>query len=246
MLKALNEMLDILIAEDLAQTQVTDRNYGGKMNFNNDWRSKRQRGSAPTDEHEKMNKQGELGRGIFSKVVSNPEDPHTVKKISTSPMGPGHAVKADGFNAYVRMLASNDLMDNVHFPKVYKANTSTDTSGTHRNSFTIERLTDLSSISEEEFQALVERCLLRPVYDVAGLADRISGACQSDYDRKTFIKMESLLEACEIIDELDGISDFRLDIHEGNLMVRRTPHGLQLVISDPFGMVKSQWKHKYS
>jgi hypothetical protein len=228
-LKFLSEMFEIL-GEDIAQTQVTDRRYGGKMNFNGDWRQKK----------------GELGRGIFSKVTPDRKDPHMVQKRSTNPMGPDHHIKADGFEQYVRMLVDNDLMDNIHFPKVYKANTSTDTTGTHRNTFTIERLADISSISEEEFQSLAERCLLRPVYDAKGLADRIAGACASAYDRKTYIKMETLLEACELIEAMDNVADFRLDIHDGNLMVRRTPHGLQLVISDPFGMLKKESIPKYS
>lgn len=227
-LKFLSEMFEIL-DEDIAQTQVTDRRYGGKMNFKGDWRQKK----------------GELGRGLFSKVVPDKNDPHMVQKRTTSPMGPDHPVKADGFEQYVRMLVDNDFMDNIHFPKVYKANTTTDNTDTHRSTYTIERLADISTISEEEFQALAERCLSRPVYDVKGLADRIGTACESEYGRKTYIKMETLYEACELIEAMDKVSDFRLDLHEGNLMVRRTPHGLQLVISDPFGMVKNSAISKY-
>lgn len=227
-LKFLSEMLDLL-GEDLTRTQVTDRNYGGVMKFDRNALKKRA-----------------LASGIFSTVMADEEDPHMVKKVSSQPMGPDHHVKADGFNQYVRMLAQDDLMDNIHFPKVYKANTTTDKTGTHRNSFTIERLVDLQNISPEEFEGLAERCFLRPVVDAAAMADRISASCESAYERKMYIRMDSLIEACEIMQRLDQASDFRLDLHEGNLMVRRTPHGLQLVISDPFGMVKRDSMHKYS
>lgn len=225
-LNFLSEMLE-LIGEELTQTQVRNYRYHGNLNFDKD----------------KVAGDNELGRGYFSRVNPDKNDPHMVIKRSTSPMGPNHARKGDGFQEYVKMLVDNKLMDNIHFPKVYKAKTVVDKSNTHRNTFTIERLQSIESISKEEFESLVERHLLRPVADAEGLADRISGACHSEYDRKNYIRMESLKEACEIIEELDNISHFRLDIHEDNLMVRRTPHGLQLVISDPFGLLKNGEKY---
>lgn len=227
-MKFLHEMLE-LIGEDIAQTQVADHKYGGKFNFQAD----------------RKRKPDELGRGMFSTVMRDRNDPHMVQKKTTTPMGRQHDTKADGFDAYVRMLVENGLMDNIHFPKVYKAKKTTDNTGTHRNSYTIEKLEEISALSQEEFDALVEHHLLRPVYDARGLADRVSGACNSKYDRDTYIRMDSLKEACETIEELDDVMHFRLDIHEGNLMVRRTPYGVQLVISDPFGMVKAGDKHLY-
>jgi len=227
-LKFLSEMLEIL-DEDLVQTQITDRKYGGAMNFQQD----------------KKRSSSELGRGNFSKVEPD-SDPHMVTKRSIKPMGPSHNLKADGFNQYVRMLSANDVMDNIHFPKVYKANTSTDKNNDHRNTFTVERLESLTSISSEEFQGLVERCFNRPVSDIDVMAERISESCESEYERKMYIKMETLFEACEIMQRLSQESDFGLDLHSDNLMVRRTPMGLQIVISDPFGYIKRNALHKYS
>lgn len=228
-LQFLSEMFELL-GEDITQTRISNRNYGGELNFNHEWKRSK----------------AELGRGVFAKVTADKKDPHMVNKRTIQPMGPEHRVKADGFNQYVRMLKANDVMDNIHFPKVYKATTSTDKTGTHRDSYTIEVLEKLSSISKEEFEALAERCFFRPVYDADALAERVSEACESAYGRKSYIKMETLLEACEIVERFSHESDFQLDLHEGNLMVRRTPMGLQLVISDPFGFLKHSAKHKYS
>ncbi len=227
-LKFLSEMFEIL-DEKLAHTEVSDRRYGGQ--FNNARVAHQTR--------------DELGRGAFSKVRPDQNDPHMVQKQSVVPLGKAHQDKEDGFAGFVRMMLENDLMDNIHFPKIYKAQKTTDTTGTHRNSYTMEKLEPLTSLSREEAAALEERHM-NPGYDEDfALYERIYDACRSSRAREMYIKMDSLKEACETLDELDDISDFRLDINRGNLMVRRTPHGLQLVISDPFGMIKSQWLHKY-
>lgn len=228
-LKFLSEMLEML-GEDLVQTQITDHKFGGKMNFSTDWKRSKD----------------EIGRGQFAKVVPDRNDPHMVTKRSTNPMGPEHKVKADGFNQYVRMLKSHDVMDNIHFPKVYSAKTTTDNTGTHRDTYTIEKLEQLENASKEEFESLAERCFLRPPLDIDALAERMDEACTSAYGRKSYIKMESLFEACEILERLSESADFQLDLHAGNIMFRRTPMGLQLVISDPFGYIKRAALPKYS
>lgn len=228
MLRYLIEMLD-LIDEGYTQIQMSDRNYGGRFNMTK--AAKRE--------------PNELGRGLFSKVKHS-EDPHMVDKETIRPLGPDHKNKADGFEFFVKTLVENDLMDNIHFPKVYKAAKSTDSTNTHRHKYTLEKLEPIDGLSDEEFASLVETHMLRPCASVNALADRISGACNSKYDRDTFIRMESLRDACEIISEMDDVSDFRMDIHDGNIMVRRTPHGLQLVFTDPFGGIKAQYIKNYS
>lgn len=222
------EVLD-LVNEDLARTQISDRKYGGTFNLD--------RASKKTTD--------ELGRGGFSSVRPDKADPHMVKKQSIVPLGRSHADKEDGFSVFVRMIAENGMMDNIHFPKVYKAQKITDANQTHRHHFTMEKLTPLESLEPEEIASVEEHHMTPGYNDELSIAERIYDACRSARARDTYIKMESLKEACEALDEMDDVSDFRIDIHDDNIMVRRTPHGLQLVISDPFGMVKAAWKHKY-
>jgi hypothetical protein len=228
-LQFLSEMFEI-IGEDLTQPKVVDRHYGGKFNFSRD-----------LDKSD-----DEIGRGQFSKVMPHPADPHMVRKQTFKPIGPSHKNKADGFYDYVKILIDNHLMDNIHFPKVYEVDTNTDSTNTKRHQYTIERLEDLSKLSREEFEALVETHLLRPARNVEVLAEIIAAACTSEYDRRHYIRLDSLKDACTIIQHIDENNDFRADLHEGNMMFRRTPHGFQLVISDPFGLVKAKSLQKYS
>lgn len=218
MLQYLSEMLE-LIGEDIAQTRVTDHKYGGEFN------------------HEKNLKRtsNELGRGRFSKVMGMKKDPHMVQKKTIMKVGNPHPTQEDGFTAYIDLLLANDLMDNIHFPKVYEDSKVTDKTGTERHKYTMERLVELSALSDEEIESIGTTHFHRMVYSPESIAEKIDEACQNNYGRKTFIKLESLRDACEIVQEIAEASRFRLDLHEGNVMARRTPYGLQLVISDPLG-----------
>lgn len=221
-------MFDI-IGEDLAQTQVSDRKYSGQFNY----------------DRVRHKTRDELGRGAFSKVRPDREDPHMVTKQSVTPLGSNHLDKADGFDAFVKMLIDNDLMDDIHFPKVYKAQKVTDKTGTHKHNYTIEKLEPLKSLSREEL-ASIEDSHMNPGYDEDfPIWERIYDACRSARAREMYIKMESLKESCQSLEDMGDYSDFRLDIHRDNLMVRRTPYGLQLVFSDPFGVLKASERHKY-
>lgn len=224
----LSEMLDLL-PERFTDIQMSDRKYGGQFNM----------------AHAAKRSPDELGRGMYSKVTPS-EDPHMVDKTSIRPLGPAHRSKADGFAFFVNILVENDLMDNIHFPKVYKSAKTTDSTNTHRHGFTIEKLEPIDNLSDEEFNSLIETHMLRPCASTTVLADQLNDACNNAYGRKNYIRMESLRDACEILDEIDDVSDFRMDLHDGNIMVRRTPHGPQLVFSDPFGSVKAQYIKNYS
>lgn len=223
------EMFELL-DEWTTPTEISDKRYNGAFNYD--------RAAVKTRD--------ELGRGAFSKVTPDKHDPHMVNKTNIVPLGKNHADKADGFKQFVTLLSDSGMRDNIHFPKVYKANTTTDKTGTHKSSYSLEKLEPIKSVSREELRALEETHMNPGHSEDMELHERIYDACRSATARERYIKLDSLKEACETVMEMDDVSDFRLDINPGNIMVRRTPYGLQLVLSDPFGMIKSYWAHKYN
>jgi hypothetical protein len=222
----LREMLEIL-DEELVRTDIQDKKYNGTF------------GDAKTPA-----KRTELGRGLFSRVNTT-NDPHTVRKTTVNNIGPNHRHIADGFEGYVRMLNQFGAMDNIHFPKVYKAKNSVDREGTRRHQFEMEKLQPIDSLSKEELEALVDASFNAPVYKLAKITQYLRVAVDRPEDRDRIIKSESLAEACKILTKIAREGDFILDIHAGNFMVRRTPYGPQLVISDPFGLLKPGREQKY-
>lgn len=221
-LKFLSEMFEIL-GEDIAQTQVTNRRYGGNFNWN--------KAAEPV--------KGELGRGAFSRVTPD-QDPHLVNKQSVKPSS---GADKDGFAAFVNYLKQHDLMDNIHFPKVYSANTTQDRSNSTRHKFQMERLIDPRSLSEEELSRLcdanfTDRLMERSVEEMAFAMER---SVKSPQMAEKYIASESLAEALRIIKAASDETDHALDLNKDNWMVRRTSTGLQIVITDPLGYPKARW-----
>ena len=223
------EDFDVL-NERIIQTSMSDKTYPGT--FNN-------------VRHSRVSKD-ELGRGAFSKVTPDHNDPHLVKKTNITPLGKQHADKADGFEQFVRLIDESGMNENIHFPRIYRATKVTDAQGTHRSSYSMEKLEPIKSLSFEDSKTLEQTHMTEGYSEDASLSDRLYDACRSPSARERYVKMESLKEACEALYEMDDVSDFRLDIHKDNIMVRRTPYGVQLVFSNPFGLVKDYWAHKYN
>lgn len=218
-MKYLSEMLDIL-GEDITQTQVTDKRYTGQFNW-------KKAGQATRDQ---------LGDGAFSRVRPDHRDPHMVNKETRKPLG-GQTGREDGFGPFIRYLVKHGHMDNIHFPKVYKANRTTDRNNEHKDSFQIERLEDPRKLSKEEIAFLIEANFTDRMYEhsVEEMASVLERSVTSDMILEKYVGSDTLKEAIHIVRAAKKELGFQLDLHQENIMVRRTSTGLQLVISDPFG-----------
>jgi hypothetical protein len=217
-LKFLLEMMDV-IEEDITQTRVSDRKYGGNLS-----------------DHRHLataSRRQELGDGAFSKVFTDPTDPHMVDKRSSTLR---HVRGAkDGFNAFIEYLVKHDLMDNIHFPKVYNVDRVTGKDGKYRESYKVEKLIPLQKLSEEELDTLAEmnfpQLFENTPEEISSFIER-SVINQLTFNR---LKSESLKDAISIVKRAASELKFMVDLHDENIMVRRTSVGLQIVINDPLG-----------
>lgn len=215
------------LLENLSSTQIVDKEFHGGF--------KRKTGGSG----------GEEGVGSFSRVRPSKE-PHQVKKYSHSPL------KYDeGFNIFARYIAEpgKNRMDNIHIPKVYNIKKYTDASGKHIDSYEMERLQSLQTVSKEELEHMWN------VYfntewsehtDMSMLLGMLQIVIDNDTSLDLMIKSQELKEAIFIIrGALDYASkkfgDIRAmpDLHADNLMIRRTSSGVQLVFSDPIFTLKN-------
>lgn len=146
------------------------------------------------------------------------------------------------------------LTDNVHFPKVYKSGKITDRRGKHLDTYQIERLIPHSSVSAQEIFACASAIFDEKKVDENGfrlsehgdISGIISGLAVHEHDELAeAVTSESLMEAIAGIRhciqkgrrQFDRSVSVFADLHSDNLMYRRTPHGLQLVFSDPIAIV---------
>lgn len=184
----------------------------------------------------------ELGNGGFSAVKPHSKDPHMVKKHNTGPA----AAEIDGYNVYVGLLVDHDLMDNPHFPRVYNATQIKDKKGNFINTFDIEKLEDFMHLSPEDAEAIVRNHFQKGVIDIDPkwfvdgesyfLADVIADRVHDALYYGDFSQLKGkFAEAVQTLNKIfhdEGLIR-NLDMHSGNVMMRRTPHGPQLVITDP-------------
>lgn len=191
-----------------------------------------------------------MGTGNFSTVDSIPNDPHMVKK--TSNVADVNSDDADAYWGYISKIVENKLWENPYFPRVYDITKIQDKEGKIMYRGKIEKLVelhdainnlnDLNSLSRKIVgQGLDEEKYSNRRIEILNeyFAEFIEKYVKlgeptgifRDYSEQDFDS--SFKEACKTLREL-GKTGWQIDIHQWNIMVRRGPHGLQLVFSDPF------------
>lgn len=183
---------------------------------------------------------------VYSKVKDVKNEPHMVRKYNHRPMDKyAHKRNAvDGFNYFIEQLIEKEETDNIHFPKVYSMKKIVDDNDNFIHTYDIEKLIPGFRLTKDE---LVKVCTESfgeeegsDQYDEDDLQRIIAGKIiyaieKNDY---TDIISDSLIEALNIITDIIKSAvkikrGHRLDIHSDNIMYRRTPYGVQLVINDP-------------
>jgi hypothetical protein len=199
--------------------------------------------------------QPKLGSGYFGKVYDQPEGElgiGTAKKISRFDQD---KPTLDGYYAYInRLMSLKDQNDNPYLPQVYNANIVKPKRGAPYFELDMEKLTPWKDLEEDELLTIFSRALdvqLNSVEEFRQLVGR-KGVPYKDiiieellrYMTKTLkdpnykdikgnsIKDPQLIEAINIIRYLEK-TGYGEDLHGGNIMVRRTKYGPQLVLTDP-------------
>lgn len=189
------------------------------------------------------------GRGSFANVRADKKDPHMVRKNQHTP---AFKDSDDGYIPFINYLIEHKLMGQfVNFPRVYDIKKIQ----SKRNdgfiySYTIEKLVEGRDLSMEELNAVIDRTLgnekikamtytkreelVSPNRLNQWFAAQITYAMHDGYN----IIDEELVKALQVLktiieDNVKTGSIIMTDIHGGNIMYRRTPHGLQVVLSDP-------------
>lgn len=201
-----------------------------------------------------------IGVGTRAAVADDKTDPHMVRKYN--PMAVPED-GADGFGKFAEWVVANDI-ENRYLPRVYKITKNKNPDSEYvAYVFKVEKLIKLSSLSEDESIALLSSFIkpdeiYKEYIDFTGdkITDEtikrnyesilyyalkyVDSVFVGNIDDNSFITDDELIAAIRILkryvaEQFNG--NFRragADLHDGNFMARRTQHGLQLVISDPF------------
>ena len=191
-----------------------------------------------------------LGSGAFSTAYQDKDNPHDVMKGSKQQVVP------DGYQIFFTALEENpEMQSNPYFPRF--RNISRYASKDHRSSsymVKVETLEPLQKLTKKELSALLRRILdedgIKQVMDRMKDLESYSWFTAYPYHYvtqlaeimvnhpKKFSKHvidKDFLEAIQFIIQVATDWEYHTDLHEGNIMLRRTPYGVQLVFNDPLG-----------
>ena len=231
------KILDLLNEEQQHKTTGAIKHYSGKLKQSYD---------AFNDDKS----------GAFSSVKDDKTDPHMVKKYHHGPMDndPDSEVGEDAY-VYFALWTAKKNVSNPCLPRIYDIKKIKDRTGKFISRYQIEKLIPGSDLEPEELWHIMQRYFTKNEDFDATLQD-VKRRIHNNHDMKTpilmmgrlcemyikgrsdSIKDESLKEALDLIREFlqtyKNSKHFTLDIeNSGNIMFRRGPHGLQLVITDP-------------
>lgn len=195
-----------------------------------------------------------LGVGMFSDVQIDPRDPHMA--IKTDSAYDEEYFYENAYYAWVQAIAPY-MKSNPYLPRVYVVDDRTDSRGTTKPRYKMEKLHPFEDLSIDALMGMYENMTsgnseitLKKWHNDIDRAEA-SGSMTQREDREQHIKYDiwrrivtvenlkdaakkdnSLAQALKIIKDLtkDG---YGYDMHSGNFMVRLTPHGPQLVFTDP-------------
>jgi hypothetical protein len=200
-----------------------------------------------------------MGSGLFSVVTADPErDPGTVRKVAYGEYGKGYTIEKlarDAYYNYILEIAKGSMKWNPYLPKVYAIHFHRAKDGLIAFEVELERLEPFTKLNRRELIAIGSRIYGDPTFE-QGIETYMRRQGMSEISRS---KMQSFLLR-SIVAQAQGLKDYYglrnkdsrlrhalmllnrvkkthssifLDMHDENVMVRRTPVGVQLVLTDP-------------
>lgn len=186
------------------------------------------------DEREK----GYVGAGQYSSVKKD-RDPHFVQKTSRDFFSARH----DGYWYFIKNVIDGKLWENPYFPRVYQFKKFAKGDNSHYR-VKLETLVDMKELSRQELVAVVARLvgddpedmgIIQPYYKDSNIMDLIEEIFARVWNGNASNTMDSnLVSAMKTLRSMNTGKGYYYDLHKGNIMFRRGPHGVHPVIIDPF------------
>jgi len=175
-----------------------------------------------------------LGQGVEAVVYKTKDSPNVIKALGTHLKD----VNEIPFVKYI-LMSLKYSNENPYFPKVYdikKYETSSGTSFPIIYTFKMEPLVHLDKLSDKEMLVLWNKTFtehrdIPP--STKSFSKRLETAYYASNYGKDVVKEENLSKVLKLISKARHITNSQTDIHDQNIMVRRTSQGPQLVITDP-------------
>ena len=188
---------------------------------------------------DRSNTGNDAGEGVFS-TVKQDRDPHLVKKTSKY----AEDTHKDGYWFFIKNVIDHKLWENPYFPRVYQFKKFSKGDDAHYR-VQLEKLVDLNSISKKELYAMARKVfgesgmkdVIEKEEDIIQIPAALEHLCENLYDGEIHTEGldPDLVSAIATLRKMNA-NKFEYDLHRENIMARRGPHGLHMVIVDPFSV----------
>jgi hypothetical protein len=189
-----------------------------------------------------------IGAGHYANVRKHKGDPHLVVKSQHSYVDEKE-LKLDSYYQYLNFIRYHKIADkNIHFPRTYKKQLY---AKDNKKNYTleIEKLEHLTDLNIKELSAIFNKDFVdvgdvESIKDYKKVPDIIKYTLNSGNMDK--IRSTTLKTSCMILRKIaKKLKKSTYDIHISNIMFRRTPHGPQLVFTDPFSNFSASARKAY-
>ena len=197
-----------------------------------------------------------VGGGSYGDAWGNPSrTPQDIRKLSNKPR---HRDGIDGFYFYMLELENHSDNTNPYFPRIRQAKIYIEPAKIAKNdkitySVQMERLPNvIGNINSKEEEAVMTRLFGENVEVVNKLLDEMS----HPYGQKLLTVIQNAIKnptntmntvlvddefkrAAAFIREVSEKYNLGYDLHDDNIMLRRGPSGIHLVITDPLSVQRA-------
>jgi len=200
-----------------------------------------------------------LGAGVSAGAYTNQTDPHTILRKTHFKTPKQH--RDDPSYSYLKYVKDNELADNnIHFPRIYSSGVSKYPIHDRKDNnikdirlvLEIEKLIPIRALSLREARGIVEHLVTDEILhhyttlrvnralaiwdDVDSIFVLLCRHIETALTRNELdqFKSNEFIEACKILQSIKNKIGAKYDLHLSNIMARRTPHGIQIVFTDPF------------
>lgn len=183
------------------------------------------------------------GNGYYASVDVDANTPMDAKKTYHEPTA---RVEGDAYYMYIKTITNSGLaQSNPYFPRVYKVEVERDSAGRKKPSFEMETLMNAREFDSEALYNMGKKMFNK--FDDMLPYGRDSHSAHINYaivnamkyvimnDSYSDVKDKKLIQALRVISDIvdESIDSFHLDLHAGNIMLRGTKNGPQVVLTDP-------------
>lgn len=190
---------------------------------------------------ERLDGHERLGSGMEAVVIKSQSDPSVIKIVATE-----DELQDNAYMQYI-LLSKKHSSHNPYLPRVesIKHIKSRDKLVSNKDYYIVnlEQLQPLQSMSVEELDFLLDKIFvdkLGPVKNAFEFGRILERAIARPGSNR--VKDKNFGAVSRLITKLATHSTTHIDVHEDNVMVRLTPYGPQLVITDP--VINSQMRFR--